>query len=100
MTKRLSHYLFQDVHRIGRCLVQAQADDGIHARGVAFIADIVALYAPGLTRLFFVADGAFHHLVRVQIFQRRFADQTFIFHNYAPPVVIGWNSDYKYVTNK
>ena len=40
----------------------------------------MAVDAAGLAEFFFVADGALHHFVMVQVFERSFADQALFFH--------------------
>lgn len=72
------HHPPEDGRRVCGGLRQAQAEDAVHALGVAVIAHIMAIDAPGLAGLLFVADGALHDLVLDQVFQRRLADQAFL----------------------
>ena len=41
-----------------------------HSLRMALVAYVVTVLANGLTILFFVANGAFHHLVGFEIFKR------------------------------
>ena len=77
MTEGQVHHPPEDGGGVGGGLSQAQAEDGVHALGVAVTAHIVAAHAPGLAGLLFVADGALHKLVLDQVFQRCLADQAF-----------------------
>ena len=72
------HHPPEDGRRVCGGLRQAQAEDAVHALGVAVIAHIMAIDAPGLAGLLFMADGALHDLVLDQVFQRRLADQAFL----------------------
>lgn len=71
------HHPAEDSGGVGGSLRQAQAEDGVHALGMAVIANIMAVDAPGLAGFLFMADGALHVLVPDQIFQRCLADQAF-----------------------
>jgi cytochrome d ubiquinol oxidase subunit I len=52
----------------------------LSAGSVALTADVMAIDAAGLASLYPVADGALHLHILQQVFQRRFADQTFFLH--------------------
>jgi len=80
MAEWLLHHFFNDSDWVCGSFVQAQADDRIHTRGVTVVADVMSIYAPGLAVFLFVTYGAFHKLISFQVFQWRFADQTFFFH--------------------
>ena len=80
VAERQHHHLLNDFHRVLRCLRQAQTDYRVHSCRVAFIADVVAVDAPGLTVLFLMTNRAFHEFVRLKILQGCFANQTFFFH--------------------
>lgn len=69
-----------DGDRVSRRLAKAQPDNLVHAPGMALIADIVAIDAPGLAHLPLAADAAFHHHILAQILERSLAYKTFFFH--------------------
>ena len=81
-----SHHLAENGNGVGGGFGQAQAEDAVHALGVAVIAHIVAVHAPGLAGLFSVTDGARHLLVLGQILQGRAADQALIHAVLFPPI--------------
>ena len=73
----LRHHLLEDFNRVARGLLHAHGNDGIHARRVAVVTDIVAFGAAGLAGFLLVADDALHHCVLLQVFERSSADETF-----------------------
>lgn len=81
MAERHCHHFLDNFHRIFRCLCQTQTYNCIHARSMAFVADIMAMNAPGLTVLFFMSYCTLHKFIFLKIFKRCAADQTFFFHN-------------------
>ena len=81
MAEGQGHHLFNDLNGISGCLIEAQANDRIHAGSMAFIADIVSVDTACFAVFFFVADRALHELVSFEIHKGRFADQTFFFHH-------------------
>ena len=80
MAEGHGHHLLDDFDGVLRGLCHAQPDDSVQPLGVAVIAHIVAVDAPGLAQFFFVAYLAFHEYVRFEVLQRRPADQTFFLH--------------------
>ena len=79
MAERQVHHPPEDGDRVRGGLGETQAENAVHTLGMAIAAYIVPVDAAGFTGLLLVADGALHHLVLHQIFQRCFADQTFFF---------------------
>ena len=80
MALRHIHHLADDGDRVSRRLAKAQPDNLVHTLGMALIADIVAIDAPGLAHLPLAADTAFHHHILAQILERSPAYKTFFFH--------------------
>ena len=80
MAERHRHHLPDEGDGVGGVGRQAKPEDAVQPLGVAAVADIVTVDAAGLAGLFLVADGALHHRVLFEIFQRRAADQTFFAH--------------------
>ena len=84
MAKRHGHHLLDDLDGVLGGLVHAQPDDSVQPLGVAVVAHIVPVDAPGLAQFLLVAYPAFHEYVRFEILQRRLADQTFFLHMRTP----------------
>ena len=84
VAERHRHHLPDEGDGVGGVGRQAKPEDAVQPLGVAVVADIVAMDAAGFAGLFLVADGALHHRVLFEIFQRRAADQTFFAHG-GPP---------------
>ena len=83
------HHLLDDLDRIARCAIQAQAEDRVDSGGVAFVADIMAVHAPCLAVFLCMANGALHDFVCFQIDEGRFADQAFVFHTVTSIIYAG-----------
>ncbi len=81
MTERHSHHFLKDRSRIVGCFCHAQSCDGVEPFRMTGIADIMPMNTSCFAVFLFMTDCALHENIRVQIFQRRFADQAFIFHN-------------------
>ena len=84
VAERHCHHLPDEGDGIGGVGRQAKPEDAVQPLGVAAVADIVAMDAAGFAGLLFVTDGALHHRILFEIFQRRAADQTFFAHG-GPP---------------
>ena len=82
MAERLRHHGPDNLHGVFGIAFQAQADDRIQPCHVAFVTDKMAVHAARLREKPLPADGAAHFFVGLQIDQRRFADQTFLFHRH------------------
>ena len=85
MAEGHGHHLLDDPDGVLRGLGHAQPDDGVQAPGVAVVAHIVPVDAPGLAQFLLVAYPALHEHVRFEVLQRRLADQTFFLH-IEPPI--------------
>ena len=84
VAERHRHHLPDEGNRVGGVGRQTKPEDAVQPMGVAAVADIVAVDAAGFAGLLFVTDGALHHRILFEIFQRRAADQTFFAHG-GPP---------------
>ena len=80
MAKWQRHQLAQDPDRIFGRLCQTNTHDRVDSLRVTVIAYVMSSLTASSASLFFSADGAFHLNLAIKIFQRRAADQTFVFH--------------------
>ena len=87
MAARQRHHPLDNGDRIARGLPQAQLHEAVKPLHMAVATHVVPVYAARLGELFFAADLALHLHIRLQIFQRRAADQAFLFHSrFSSPV--------------
>ena len=80
MAERKVHHFSQDFYGVLRCFGKAYSENTVNAPCMAFIADIVPLYAAGSAENFFMANHAFHLDGLAQVLQGCFTDQTFLIH--------------------
>ena len=75
------HHPFDNTDGVLGRFGKAEADDSVHSPGVAVVADIMPIDAACLAVLPLVANRALHELIRFQILQGCFANQTFLRHH-------------------
>ena len=80
MAEGHGHHLLDDPDGVLQGLGHAQPDDSVQPPGVAVVAHVMAVDAPGLAQFLLVAYPALHEYVRFEVLQRRPADQTFFLH--------------------
>ena len=85
MAERKIHHLIENFHGILRSFRKANTENAVNALRMTLIADVMTVHAASFTEFSFMADRTLHFDIFIQIFQRRFADQTFLFHCIFPP---------------